>query len=93
MNRILLDAKGTWVNLDTCEGFDSKTENGILRQNALFITPEKNFVSRYRESKNSPEKHTVISLAEARSWFRLNKYSKEQTPEFLRQFTPDMELK
>lgn len=93
MNKIIVNSDGNWIDTEKCQVFESRTENGKLRNEKLFLTPNKNFVSLRRESKDAPAKYSVLTHAQARSWFRTNKYNQEEIPEFLRDYSPELELK
>ncbi len=93
MNKITIDNQGAWFDMDQAERFEAKTLNGVLRNEALLITPGKNAIKTTQRPNESKPSYALQTMHEARSWFRTNKYSQENMPELFRDFNPDMEVK
>jgi len=93
MNKITINNEGAWIDLDQAERFEAKTVNGVLRNEALLITPGNNAIKTTQRPNESKPSYTLQTMFEARMWFRGNKYSQENMPELFRDFNPDLEVK
>ncbi len=92
MNKIIINNEGAWFDIDNAKSYEARSVKGAIRNEILYVTPGNKVIKSTKKPQDQRPTYTLQSLPEARHWFRLNKYTQEEIPEFLRDFHPDLEI-